>query len=87
MKDDKNCNSANHVKLGNLDFEVLGTEIKLTVQNENGEGKLQYLYSRNILFKTLHLEFFMQLGLRDFLENLYQKFWEYQIIVKKKIFA
>ena len=36
-------NSANHVKIGNLDFEVLGTEIKLTVQNENGEGKLQYV--------------------------------------------
>ena len=87
MKDDKTCNSANHAKLGNLDFEVLGTEIKLTVQNENGEGKLQYLYSRNIFFKTLHLEFFMQLGLRDFLENLYQKFWEYQITAKKKIFA
>ena len=38
MKDDKTCN---HVKLGNLDLEVLGTEIKLTVQNDNEEGKLQ----------------------------------------------
>ena len=85
MKDDKTCN---HVKLGNLDLEVLGTEIKLTVQNDNEEGKLQLykIFFKTFLMKLLYA-YCMQLVLRDFLENHYQKFWECQITAKMVIFA